>query len=367
MLIKLLITYEILFINLYLTYILVERKHSKLITFGVLFLFTFVLSVILYFTSPLFSGENPTIGFVVIGAVYLVPISLLYNVNFKRLIIIMVYCWTYTMIIGAIAFGIASLIDESNSILITLLIQTALLLITIKFIISFTKTKFITILNNSSYKTQNLLLLLGTSLFATSTVIRYYVNPVEAIYLILIAFLFVIIIASYNLLFIIVQSNTSLSSIEKIVFHDNLTGIANRYSLFKDMNELIASNKEFKLLFLDLDKLKNVNDTLGHNRGDEYLKHFANTLVNHIQDQGRAYRFAGDEFVCILTKGSKAIDVKDFEHEINLGLDKDFQFNGVSIGESEYPKDGETADILLHVADSNMYGVKRRKKIRAIK
>jgi len=176
----------------------------------------------------------------------------------------------------------------------------------------------------------------------------------------------VIIIASYNLLFIIVQSNTSLSSIEKIVFHDNLTGIANRYSLFKDMNQLIAEKKEFKLLFLDLDKLKLVNDTLGHNSGDEYLKHFANTLVNHIKAQGHAYRFAGDEFVCLLTKGPKAINVKEFEHEINLGVEKDFQFNGVSIGESEFPKDGETADILLHVADSKMYGVKKSKKIRAI-
>lgn len=367
MLIKLLITYEILFINLFLTYLLAERKYSKLITFAVLFLFTLFLSIILNFTSPLFAGENPTIWFVVIGSVYLIPLSMVYKINFKRLVIIMIYCWTYTMIIGAIAVGITNLIDKTNNLLVILLIQTGLILVTIRFIIYFTKTKFMTILNSSSNKTQNLLLLLGSSLFAVSTGIRYFINPSEVIYLVLIVFILIIIIASYNLLFNTVQSNINLDSAEKIVYLDSLTGIANRYSLFKDMNKHISEKKEFKLLFLDLDKLKIVNDTFGHNKGDEYLIHFANALVQHTQDQGRAYRFAGDEFVCLLKKGPKSIDIKHFEKELNTEMNTEFPFKGVSIGESEYPKDGDNPDILLHVADSNMYGIKKSKKIRAIK
>ncbi|MGS0972771.1 MAG: GGDEF domain-containing protein [Candidatus Izemoplasmataceae bacterium] len=365
MIIKLIITYQILIINLVLTHILAKKKYSNLVTFGILFLFTVVLSVILFYTSTLFSGEKPTAWFILTGAFYIAPLSFLFSNRFKELITIMIYCWTYTMTISSISVGIGYFINIFSQNMNILIIQTILFTISFYLILTFTRNKFMVVINSASNATRNSLILLGMSMFGTIVGIRYFISPQEEIYYVLVFLLIIIVSTSYNLLFRNVQSNINLDSAKKIVYQDTLTGIANRYSLFQDIKILIAKNQEFKLLFLDLDDLKLVNDTLGHQKGDDYLKHFANILVQRIQNKGTSYRFAGDEFVCVIPQDINMIDVSKFEKEINIEMAKHFKFNGVSIGISDFPKDGLDLDTLLQVADNNMYGVKNSKKIRS--
>ncbi len=364
MIIKLLITYQILVINLILTHLLAKNKYSNLVIFTSLFLFTVIQSVALYFLSPLFSGEKPTAWFVIVGLFYLIPLYLLYDISIKKLFTIMVYCWTYTMIIGSIAVGLSSYINLFGETLEILIIQTFLIITTIKFIVSFTKNKFMVVISDASDKTKNLLLLLGISLFTTITSIRYVIHPDEFIYILLVFLLLIIITTSYRLIFNNVQSNINLDCANMIVYNDSLTGIRNRHSLFVDINQLILDKKVFTLLFLDLDDLKNINDTFGHNTGDEYIKHFAKTLASQTLNCGRSYRFAGDEFVCILAKEAKDFDIELFENNIKKEMNIYYEFNGVSVGVSEHPKNGSDPDKLLHFADSRMYGIKNRKKIR---
>lgn len=364
MILKLLITYEILIINLFLTHILAKRKYSNFITFSCLLLFTIVLGVSLYFITPLFSGAEPTFWFVLAGSFYFLPLYFLYEINTKKLIIIMIYSWTYTMILSAIAVGLSAFITIMNDLGQILIIQTILTIVTLRNIVLFTKNKFIVVVNNAGDKTKNLLMILGISLFSSVSVIRYSVDPEDSVYFLIVVFLIIIIVTSYNLLFNNVEANVNLASANKIVYHDSLTGIGNRYLLFKDINELLSDETPFTLLFLDLDDLKLVNDTFGHNTGDAYLNHFAKSLIVNTKDFGNSYRFAGDEFVCLIKRGLKPFDLTKFENEIKKEMNLKFEFNGFSCGSSKYPEDGNDPDVLIQVADSKMYGVKNSKRIR---
>lgn len=364
MIIKLLITYQILIINLILTHSLAKAKYKNWVTVSVILSFTIALNFILSYASPLFASEVPSPWFIVAGILYIIPLYFLYQIRIRELLIIMVYCWTYTMVITSIAVGIASLFDVFSSNVEILLSQTILLIPTFFIVLRFTKSKFMIIVQSSSNVTRSYLMILGISMFSTITGVRYFISPEQNIYYILVILLVIIVITTYNLLFYNVESGMHLDSAKRIVYLDTLTGIANRYSLFRDLHKNIVSKTEFILLFLDLDSLKKVNDSLGHNKGDKYLIHFANTLIKQIQNQGTAYRFAGDEFVCIFPKTSTPLNIDKFENQINAEMNQHFQFNGVSIGKSEYPTDGNDPDILLQVADGRMYSSKKSKKIR---
>jgi GGDEF domain-containing protein len=118
-----------------------------------------------------------------------------------------------------------------------------------------------------------------------------------------------------------VRSLTAESAeMTSIAYHDVLTGVSNRYSLFKRMNQLIESNHSFLVVFIDLDNLKKINDTYGHSMGDAYLKQFAVALHDVMDTQGDVYRFAGDEFVCLIEN-----DIAHFKHiELRNRVDKTF-------------------------------------------
>src|SRR5690606_1123390 len=90
------------------------------------------------------------------------------------------------------------------------------------------------------------------------------------------------------------------AEITSIAHVDSLTGIKNRYSLFRKLDQLIEKKQNFILLFIDLNDLKEINDSYNHSKGDLYLKQFAMSLQNSVKDKGEVYRFAGDEFICII-------------------------------------------------------------------
>ncbi|MDX1749768.1 MAG: EAL domain-containing protein [Methylophaga sp.] len=149
---------------------------------------------------------------------------------------------------------------------------------------------------------------------------------------------------------------------------DGLTGLPNRLVLNERLQQEIAradrDSKQLAVFFLDLDRFKNVNDSLGHSAGDELLVKVANHLSNSIRTTDLVVRMSGDEFVVLITnidnpdlinmiadKVLKAVDTTSVVAEQSVK-------STASMGIAMYPTDAETPEDLLKFADSAMYYAK---------
>jgi len=151
--------------------------------------------------------------------------------------------------------------------------------------------------------------------------------------------------------------------------HDNLTGLPNRALLEERLTQAMLYAKRYQrrvsVAFVDLDKFKIINDTLGHNAGDELLKTVARRMSECLRATDTVIRLGGDEFVVILS------DMPDSDEVATETLEKIRNAIGASVqigdqqltvtasmGAAHYPKDGETAETLLANADAAMYRAK---------
>jgi len=149
---------------------------------------------------------------------------------------------------------------------------------------------------------------------------------------------------------------------------DVLSGLANRNHLQERVEQIIAHSKrtkeEFALLFLDLDHFKSVNDSLGHDIGDELLKNIARTIEDVLRNNDVVARIGGDEFVIVLTDYKDEIELIEIVTRIQDKLMKPwviktFPINiSSSIGITVYPKDGVNLLELMKNADIAMYEAK---------
>jgi diguanylate cyclase (GGDEF)-like protein/PAS domain S-box-containing protein len=155
-------------------------------------------------------------------------------------------------------------------------------------------------------------------------------------------------------------------------YHDLLTHLPNR-ALLKDRLSLAItqarrSKRRLAVMFLDLDRFKIVNDTLGHSMGDRLLKAVANRLQSCLRRGDTLSRFGGDEFTLLLPEVRTRDDVVVIATKIldRLGgpfvIDGHELFVGASIGVAMYPEAGETGEALIQNADIAMYHVKGRGK-----
>jgi diguanylate cyclase (GGDEF)-like protein/PAS domain S-box-containing protein len=151
-------------------------------------------------------------------------------------------------------------------------------------------------------------------------------------------------------------------------YHDTLTGISNRVSLYHKLEYIIANsrrNKEhFAILFLDLDHFKEVNDNLGHDIGDILLKETVQRIRTHIRESDLFARIGGDEFVIVLTNVDETY-ISNIASNIISVIQEPFNIENhtlnitTSIGISVFPKNGDTIDALIKYADMAMYATKR--------
>lgn len=150
--------------------------------------------------------------------------------------------------------------------------------------------------------------------------------------------------------------------------HDTLTGLANR-SLLQDLLEQAISyadrrNNKIAVLFVDLDRFKQINDSLGHGIGDELLKQVAQRINERVRKGDSVARLSGDEFVLILSDVPDEDAVEKIARSIHGSLALPFQVLGhevlitCCIGISLYPRDSREADALLRDADIAMYRAK---------
>lgn len=153
-----------------------------------------------------------------------------------------------------------------------------------------------------------------------------------------------------------------------LAYHDVLTGLPNRMLLAERMSQEIKRAKRLKtkaaLLFIDIDRFKNVNDTLGHYIGDELLTKVAIRLREEIRSGDTVARLGGDEFGLLLTDIKHESDVTDFSEKLLVSLSKSYNVDGnelyatASIGICLFPDDGDTDVKLLKNADAAMYKAK---------
>ena len=159
--------------------------------------------------------------------------------------------------------------------------------------------------------------------------------------------------------------------LEHLARHDPLTDLPNRLLLASYLGQAVSrsrrSGRSGAVLFLDLDRFKNVNDSLGHAAGDEILQSTARLLRERLRDGDLIARLGGDEFIVLLedidgpqAAAAVAIDLIDrFRHPFLLGNGREV-YVGLSIGISVFPADGDRTEVLIQNADAALYEAKER-------
>jgi diguanylate cyclase (GGDEF)-like protein/PAS domain S-box-containing protein len=152
--------------------------------------------------------------------------------------------------------------------------------------------------------------------------------------------------------------------------HDPLTGLPNRRSLFAALDEATRQanrvGTQIALLLIDLDRFKELNDTLGHHVGDEILREMRPRLQGIVGDAGLLSRLGGDEFAVLMRPGADVGDARLYAYRLLEAIARPFEYEGLtlileaSVGIATFPDPAADADTLLRYADIAMYEAKRQ-------
>lgn len=182
----------------------------------------------------------------------------------------------------------------------------------------------------------------------------------------------------------LIQSNAKLAqevesrieiekNITKMAYYDQITDLPNRRRFYEELTQTILTTKDgntIAILFLDLDSFKMVNDTMGHQYGDELLKEVAHRLSDAVRPTDLIARVGGDEFLILLKDLESMDDIIVRTSVILASFKEPFKLNHkecymtTSIGIACFPIDGTTADELIKNADIAMYNAKDKGKNR---
>ncbi len=154
-----------------------------------------------------------------------------------------------------------------------------------------------------------------------------------------------------------------------MAYYDELTGLANRGHFREHLKEKVKHARrrqtQFALLYIDLDGFKQINDMMGHEKGDVFLRHFSSNLKQAVREADFIARLGGDEFCVLLgdIQGSmdcvptaqRCLELRD----VPIVIDNHSIYPQMSIGIAVYPQDGADDDSLLKAADAAMYAAKQ--------
>ena len=153
---------------------------------------------------------------------------------------------------------------------------------------------------------------------------------------------------------------------------DLLTDIHNRFSLDKYLDRQIDETRQnagiFGLIYIDLDKFKQVNDVYGHLVGDQYLQEVALRMKRQLRGVDMLARLGGDEFAVLLPRVRNRAKVEEIAQRLDRSFEEPFPIEGLvlhgsaSVGIALYPEDGVTKDDLLSAADAAMYVAKKTRR-----
>lgn len=345
----------VLLFNLITTLILSDRKYS--IKKTLLYVGAYTILVFSIARGTMFFFENEVLIdllFLILSWSYLIIFIKVLNNHAKTIVTIMALSLSHSIfVIGIIyhIFMIYSFDFPSISFVITELIVFSL---TAPFVIKFINMTLRKITFNFhliNFKSSYLLPLL---VFLFVYISRFFIS-FTSVYILLFYYLTLVLLVVFTYLlitklFIILDHNNKLSAQLHI---DPLTNLHNRLGLYKDFDILIRDKKTLCVYFLDLNRLKLINDNFGHIAGDTYLVNFSDALRKVTKPSEKIYRISGDEFIILST--NQSYDINNLKLQIKKHLPNHLEFSGVSIGLAKYLEDGDTLDELLHTADKRMY------------
>jgi diguanylate cyclase (GGDEF)-like protein/PAS domain S-box-containing protein len=156
--------------------------------------------------------------------------------------------------------------------------------------------------------------------------------------------------------------------IEHLAYHDSLTGLPNRAMLMDRLGQALSQaqrlDQQVAVLFVDLDRFKLVNDSLGHPVGDQLLQEIARRLRATLRDNDTVARVGGDEFQVVVCNVAGATDAARIAEKLMRTLGEPFTLQGqelyvtASLGVSLFPRDGASSELLLNHADQALYEAK---------
>ena len=168
----------------------------------------------------------------------------------------------------------------------------------------------------------------------------------------------------------VTESRRRTTELEKRAQFDELTGLANRALFTEQLTRAIGRSQRksapLAALFIDLDRFKSINDTLGHDAGDALLRQVADRLQSNIRVGDFSGRWGGDEFVVCLEDFGEAANAAAAAQKLLLVLSEKYEIGSSevyatpSIGIAMYPDSGETAEKLIKAADIAMFEAKKR-------
>jgi diguanylate cyclase (GGDEF)-like protein/PAS domain S-box-containing protein len=168
------------------------------------------------------------------------------------------------------------------------------------------------------------------------------------------------------------RQSTSGNQLQLLAYYDNLTGLPNR-ELFSDrlnlsLSQALRDKGVVALFFMDLDRFKQINDTLGHNTGDKLLCSIASRLSKSLRESDTLARLSGDEFAIIVSGITSKSHAEIVAQKIQncfkspFSVDKKELLVSASIGISLYPEHGKKSETILRLADAAMYRAKKNGK-----
>ena len=170
----------------------------------------------------------------------------------------------------------------------------------------------------------------------------------------------------------VTQATVAEQKVHELARYDSLTGLPNRNMFLGELDRTVARARRqgtsFAVCFIDLDRFKSINDTLGHDAGDKLLKGMATRLRGAVRDSDLVARLGGDEFVVLLDGDASAAALSAVAHKLLAAIGEPMTIEGCSflvtgsVGIGLYPVDGEDAATLLKHADAAMYLAKDRGK-----
>lgn len=156
--------------------------------------------------------------------------------------------------------------------------------------------------------------------------------------------------------------------LEKFANYDKLTELPNRRLFFENLERMVVEEKEkFALVFIDLDKFKDINDKYGHEIGDEVLIIIGKRLLQSIRKSDLVARMGGDEFTALI-KNVEGENIESIVKKIHQRLKEEMRIKNIScsvnscIGVAIYPESGRDSESLIKKADSLMYDIKKNGK-----
>ncbi|WP_456408187.1 putative bifunctional diguanylate cyclase/phosphodiesterase [Caldithrix abyssi] len=166
----------------------------------------------------------------------------------------------------------------------------------------------------------------------------------------------------------------SQKELKYLAYHDRLTGLRNRDAFYEQLNQVVKEAARVRdmlsaILFIDLDNFKFINDTLGHDYGDNVLREAARRMVRLLRKSDQVFRLGGDEFTVLLRSIKKDVDAGLVAEKLVKALSEPYEIKdqvitsiSPSIGISLIPNDGLKTEDLVKSADIAMYEVKNEGK-----